>query len=120
METVTDQYQNARRMIADVIVNVSVMVLVPSIRHIVEVLWTGSRAGAVNVRMGMPPQHQFLDDEEHSEPHEEREADAMRAIRTRAHHGFRQEREQGRSEQCTGRETDEVRQDASAVIFAHP
>ena len=70
METVTDQYQNARRMIADVIVNVSVMVLVPSIRHIVEVLWTGRGARAVDVRVGMPPQHQFLDDEKHPESHD--------------------------------------------------
>ncbi len=68
MDAVTDEHQYARGMIAVVVMR---------------------RATLCDVVMGVPPQHELLDDEEKPQPDHEREPDRMRAGRPRALHRLR-------------------------------
>jgi len=64
------------------------------------------------MRMGVPPQHHLLDDEEDPETRHERDTNSVRARRPNTLHGLGQQRQQGRTQQGTGREADEMRQHA--------
>src|SRR6516225_776011 len=92
----------------------------PALVCLIGVLRTSLGTLAIHVRMRVPPQHQFLDHKEHAEPGDQREPDAVRAGRSRTGHRFRQQREQRRAEQRSRRETDEMRQDESAVLLTYP
>jgi len=120
VQAVANQYQHARGTIAGLFCSVTMPVPGARLMCIVGVLRTGGRTAIIEVRVRVPPQHQFLDDEEHPESREQHQSDAMCAGRAGARHRFGQQREQRRSEQRSGREADEVRQDERAVLSTYP
>src|SRR5215468_8595939 len=72
VEAVTYEHQHTRGMVAGVLVSVAGIWPLPVQRTsrgcVVSMLRTGGRSGAMHVGVGMPPEHQFLDHEEHPQP----------------------------------------------------
>src|SRR5580704_14837438 len=72
------------------------------------------------VGMGVPPQHQLLDDEEHAEPEHQRPPDGMGAGDTGPLDGFREQRQKRRPKKSAGSEAQKMRQDPGAALLGDP
>ena len=114
VEAVPDQHQDARGLLAQVLVPVR-RVMVPI--AVVTVVVFGR---VLILRVSVPPEHQLLDDEEDPEPQHQRQSDVVGARGAGSFDRLGQQRQQRRPKQRPGREAHAVREDARAALFRHP